>query len=334
MIQPSPLERFRGSWMRYLPLVACAAVLVYLCMFFPYAAGYRGTRVSLLVSVRKLWAFPDWQHGMLVPFIVVGLLVYKWKEIFTDPARGSAWGLPVLALGFFTYWVGFKANVYYFGFGAVQILLAGLILWFLGLAYFKRLFFFWCFFAFSWPLFFLTDTLAFKLRFVMIQLSSGFLRLVGVENMRSGTSIQSLGDPSAGLAQGDLFALDIADPCSGIRSLFALLMVSALWGYLTLDKPWQRWALFFSAAPLAVLGNFIRVLLLVFGSLVLGEDIAVGQDGGASGFHFMAGIAVFVTALGGMVAIGRFLKSGTNAFRSREVVRRVGGARTVVEDNG
>lgn len=305
----------------YLPLAILAGLWIYLVFVFAHSSGYGPDRVSLFASIKNLWRSPDWQHGALVPFIVAGLLIYQRKKIFTAEAKGSAWGLGLIVAAFFAYWAGYKTNLYYFGFGAIQVFLGGAIIWFLGWAYFRRLFFVWCFFAFTWPLYFLTDTIAFNLRLAMIRVSSSFLNLVGVANQRVGTSIQSAADFDGGIDQGALFAMDIADPCSGIRSLFALMMVSALWGYLTLTKPWQRIALFASAIPLAIFGNFVRVLLLVFGSMVFGSEIAVGVEGGTSNFHFVAGIAVFVVALGGMVLLSLILRSGWKVFQREKIVR-------------
>lgn len=312
-----------------------AALAWYLVFLFPYATGYGERRIALIGWLRSFWFAPDsdWVHGALVPFIVIGLLIHKRREICVGPAIGSWWGLPLVVAGFFFYWVGYKANVYYFGYGAVQILLGAATIWILGWAYFHRLFFIWCFCAFTWPLYFLSETLALKLRLVMIKVSAAFLNLVGVSNQQVGTSIQSPTDFDKGIAQGELFALDIADPCSGIRSLFALMMVSALWGYIALKKPWQRIVVFLSAVPLAILGNFVRVNLLVFGSLAFGTEIAVGEEGGTSNFHFIAGIAVFVVALGGMVVLGKFLQFGTKIFRKEETVRTLRGNVTA-EQNG
>ena len=300
-----------------------AGVFAYLFLFFPYASGYGEMRMRIIEAMRQLWTDPDWTHGMLMPPIVVALLIYKRKEIFIAPPEGSVWGLPVLALGFFVYWLGYKANIYYFGFAAGQILLAGAILWFLGVGYFWRLFFIWCFFAFIWPLNAVAQELqvAYHLRVVMVRFSSGFLNLIGLDNVRMGTSIQSVA--ADGVAQGEKYKLDVADPCSGIRSIFALLMVTALWGYLTLKQPWQRWVLFLSAPLLAIIGNFFRIILLVIGSLAFGTEFAIGENGGTSKFHFMAGIFVFVVALTAMVILSHFLKSGTKAFKRGHSVRTV-----------
>lgn len=311
-----------------------AGVLGYLFFVFPYASGYGDFRMRVVTAMRFLWMDPDWTHGMLVPPIVLALLIYKRKQLFATVPAGSMWGLPVLILGFFVYWIGYRANVYYFGFAAGQILLAGAILWFLGVQYFWRLFFIWCFFGFTWPLNAVAQELqvAYHLRVVMVQISSGFLNLIGMENVVVGTSIQSAATGEA--VQGSAYKLDVADPCSGIRSIFALLMVTALWGYLTLKEPWQRWVLFFSAPLLAIIGNFFRIMLLVFGSLAFGTDFAIGEEGGTSKYHFFAGIAVFVVALTAMVILSKFLKSGPKIFRRRHVVRNMGMGEKTVEETG
>lgn len=302
-----------------------AGIMGYLYFFFPYASGYGAVRVPLIVSMRHLWSEPDWTHGILVPFMVIALVIYKRKELFQQAPDGSWLGLPVLLAGFFIYWIGYKANVYYFAFGAGQILLGGIIIWFLGREYFWRLFFVWCFFSFTWPLNAVAEELriAYALRVVMVELSSSFLNLIGLDNVVMGTSIQSAPVFEEGIAQGAKYKLDVADPCSGIRSLFALMMVTALWGYLTLEKPWQRWVLFFSAPFLAVFGNFIRIMLLVVGSLAFGTEFAVGEEGGTSKYHFIAGIFVFIAALSLMVVLSHFLKSGPKIFRRAQVVRTV-----------
>lgn len=277
--------------------------------FFPYTTGYGEVRRSVLEMVSRFWrGEPDWQHGMLVPPIVF-FLIWRLRDRWASlPVKGSWVGLLCVLLSLFFYWVGYKANVLYFAMISCHALFASCILWIFGWEYLRALIFPILFLTFAWPLFFLTDTLAFQLRLIMCEFSSLFFNLIGLENLRVGTALVSASDPVAGLAQGERFALDIESPCSGLRSLFALMMVSALFGFFTLGQPWKRWMLFASSLPLAVLGNFVRLLLLVFGTLFLGSDVAVGKDGGTSAYHFLAGIAVFIVALGGMVVLAAVLR--------------------------
>ena len=176
---------------------------------------------------------------------------------------------------------------------------------------------------FAWPLIFLEESLAFQLQLLMAEISAWFLNFIGVATDRVGTALVSAADPAAGLAQGASFHLGVDGPCSGMRSLFALLMVAALYGYLTLDKNWKRLTLFALAFPLALFGNFVRIMILLFGVKTLGADVAIGaSEGEPSLYHTAAGLAVFVCALGGMVMFRKMLgQSPKAAARDRYSVR-------------
>lgn len=306
-----------------------------LFVLVPYTTGYGDVRRGVLEMVSRFWrGEADWQHGMLVPPIVAFLIWHmrdRWKPL---PVKGSWFGLVCVGFSLFLYWVGYKANVLYFAMISCHALFASSILWIFGWAYLRVLIFPVLFLTFAWPLFFLTDTLAFQLRLVMSGCSSFFLNLIGLENLRVGTSLVSASDPVAGLAQGERFALDVESPCSGLRSLFALMMVSALFGFFTLAEPWKRWLLFALSLPLAVLGNFIRLLVLVFGILLWGSDFAVGKDGGTSAYHFMAGIVVFVVALGGMAILAAAMRGKYGASRRRVRISSCGNGEGREEEEG
>jgi exosortase/archaeosortase family protein len=143
----------------------------------------------------------------------------------------------------------------------------------------------------------------------MCQLSQLFLNGIGVETLRVGTALVSAPDYAKGLAQGQKFALDVATPCSGIRSLFALMMVSALYAHLSLEKTWQKWILFLLSPALAVMGNFARMVMLTLGTILLGSAVAIGTEEHPTTFHMAAGFFVFVVALGGMVGVSRLLQA-------------------------
>jgi len=289
-------------------ILSLGAAFVGLFLLMPYTTGYGDTRRSVFTMISRFWQEPDWQHGLFVPF-VVGFLVWhlrdRWKGL---PLEGSWIGLAGVVLSLFIYWVGYKANVLYFAMIACHGLFASTILWVFGWKWVKALIFPIMFLSFTWPLFFLSETLAFQLRLIMCEFTAVFLNFVGVETLRVGTSVVSASNADAGLAQGDYFSMNIEGACSGLRSLFALIMVSALYGYFALKQPWKRWVLFASSLFFAVLGNFVRLLLLIFGSILWGEEFAIGKDGGMSNYHFLAGIAVFVVALGGMTVLVAILR--------------------------
>jgi exosortase len=76
--------------------------------------------------------------------------------------------------------------------------------------------------------------------------------LLGVETYTQGTMVLPV--------KGDWKPLSIAHGCSGIRSLMALLMISAAWAYVAKIAMWKKVLLFLSAVPLAIVGNALRVI--------------------------------------------------------------------------
>ena len=302
----SDTKTFSLQWI--IPTIATLAVAVALFFVFPYAAGYGDTLQSLYAIFYALsTAYGSWEHCLLV-FPIAAVLVYlKRKELATIPIQGSLWGLLPLVFSMLLYWIGYKTSVQYFGFIAVQVFVAGVMIFFLGLKFFKALLFPWAFLAFAWPFIFLDAEIAFPLRIKMSAICYHFLNLIGLPTLLNGTALISAPDYVKHLAAGERFQVDIADPCSGIRSLFALTMITSLYGYITLPKTWQKMALFLMAFPLAIAGNFVRILILTFGTLGFGAKFAIGSLDHPTWFHTGAGYFVYIIALGGMVLLGGLL---------------------------
>jgi exosortase len=251
---------------------------------------------------------PEWEHCWLVPLFALGLVVYRRKALAALPVSGSWLGLAALLGTLFVYWVGYLADNIYVGYAAMLGFIGSLVLWFLGWQWLKAISFPIAFLAFMFPLPFMDNFLAFPLRIFMSTVSVGFLNLIGLPCLHQGTAIVSTPDFAAGLAAGERFAVDVADPCSGIRSLFALMMVSALYGFIAMDKSWQKWAVFLASVPLAVAGNFARIIMLTIGTIALGPETAIGTLEEQTTFHMLSGFLVFAVALGGMLGVGWLLQ--------------------------
>jgi exosortase len=292
--------------------VATLGLLV-LFVFWPYQHWDFMQRSSIVGGIlRKAQQDAEWWFCLFTPFIV-GWLVWRMrKQLRQIPVAGSWWGLPFLLLAMVFYWFGYKADTAYPGYVSAQFLTLGLILTLGGTAWLQQLLFPWMFLVFTWPMIPLESLLALPLRMLTAQAAGLVLNIIGVDVIREGTGLLSAADEARELAQGQLFQLDVEEPCSGIRSLFSLLMISALYGWLSL-KTWPpRGLLFASAIPLAMLGNLVRMVLLALGSIWFGTEFAVGRniDGQQemSFFHSLAGFAVFGVALGGMFAVCTLLE--------------------------
>lgn len=299
-------------------MAASVLSVVVLYGLVKYCFGYGSIPISLSQMLWALWNdYGDWQHGMLVPFLIAWLVYRDRATLARLPVKGSAMGIAGIIISLLLYWAGFKADIQYAGFLSFQMLLASLVLWFLGWAWFRALLFPLGFMVFMWPFLFLDNFIAFPLRLAMAEISYRFLDLIGLDVIKEGSGIVSAPDPVAGLAKGERFQVDIADPCSGIRSLFALTMISAVYAHLTLRAWWSKWILFLMAVPLAVAGNFVRILMLTFGTLALGSEFAIGTIDHPSGYHMAAGFVVFGVALAGMVGIGKILGRMEHRTRTR-----------------
>ena len=285
-----------------------AVFLVLLLSVWPYQHWDFSERSSVIGGiVRKAQQDSEWWFCLVTPFIV-GWLVWRMRVTLSRlPMTGSWLGVPVLLFGMVLYWFGYKADTAYPGYLAAQLLTLGLILTLGGVGWFKQLFFPWAFLVFTWPMLPLENILAVPLRMRAAQFSGIVLNIIGVDVVREGTGLHSAANEARGLIKGQLFQLDVEEPCSGIRSLFSLMMISALYGWLSLKSWLPRGLLFATAIPLAILGNIVRMVLLALGSLWFGSEFAIGRniDGNQemSFYHSMAGFAVFGVAMAGMFAI-------------------------------
>lgn len=326
--QAAPAGKNHDGMPRLVALWSLAAVLLALFLAWPYQQWDFVRRQGILTGwVRWVSLKADWQFCLAVP-VLVGWLVWLRRDLLRGlPLQGDWRGLLPLMAGLFFFWLGYKANTGYPGFLAVQFVLAGMILLVAGMAWMRALFFAWLFLFFSWPMQPLEDSLASPLRPRTAAVAASLLRVAGVPAVNEGSILQSAPDAAHGIEIGSTFSLDVDAKCSGINSLFALMMISALLGYLALRQPRSRFILFACAIPLAVAGNVVRLLLLVAGTLMFGSEFAVGRRLGEhqemSLYHMFAGFAVFGVALAGMFALcwlfeGREMK--------RNLQRRVAGA--------
>lgn len=285
------------------PVLYSTVLFGVLLFLFPFDTGYSTERSPLGFALWSTWTTTakdaqDYSYCLLVPAIVAYFVFEKRSQLAKAPVRGSNAAIWWILLGLLLFWIGSKAGKQYFGCAGIQVLLAGTILWFWGVAVFRLLLFAWALVSFAWPLAVFDSTIAFPMRIMVSQLSYHTLNLIGFSCVRNGTAIFSAPDPATGLPLGSRFQIDIADPCSGIHSLLALMLFSALYSYFFLPRRWQQWTVFLSVLPLTIVGNVVRILLLVIGSISAGMAFAIGTNESPSWFHEACGFAVFIVVLG------------------------------------
>ena len=153
----------------------------------------------------------DYSHGWLIPFVTIAILWRQRKELAATPKSVSRVGLSVVILALLFHWLGAKAQQTRISLFGLVLLIWGIPFYFYGWQLAKRILFPCAYLIFCIPLNFL-DTLTFPLRLMATAISTSMLNGLGIAVVRSGSTIRSL---TGG------FDFDVADPCSGIRSLLA-----------------------------------------------------------------------------------------------------------------
>lgn len=247
---PGIRGRNPGPLIIWVAVAATAAVLVwFFCFEKRYGPGHVFTTLGWLLSSWN--PTTDYEHGKLIPFLILGLMAYRHKEIRAAVTPGSWWGLLSVAVGCLFYVAAYRTiqpRVAVFG---LPFILWGSAHFFWGWRLAKLL---------TFPLFFLWIAIplpTFQQATTHLQLLATAMAhhgssLLGVETYTQGTTILPV--------KGDWKPLSIAHGCSGIRSLMALLMISAAWSYMARMAMWKRILLFLSAFPLAIIGNSLRVV--------------------------------------------------------------------------
>jgi exosortase len=207
------------------------------------------------------------------------------------PAKSSKWGLFLTLFGVFVYWIGIKSAQTHTVVMSFIILLYGVPLYVFGREASRWLVFPISFLFLMVPLNFL-DRITVPLANFVTMCAAGICNTIGVEVVYRGTAIMS--------AKG-AFQFEIAEACSGIRSLVALGMVTAVYAYLTENVQWKRWAIFFASLPLAVLGNIARVTTIMLVAQAFGQNVAGGL------YHDYSSFIFFPVALLGMLVFAAML---------------------------
>lgn len=157
----------------------------------------------------------------------------------------------------------------------------------------KRMLFPALFLCFCLPLATYLDIITVHLRLFATSTAYLILKGFGADIVQKGTMV---------LTADGSFGIDVAAPCSGLRSIFALMALTAGYAYFT-QKTWlRRFALFACSIPLAVLGNVMRIISICVVALVASSEFATGF------YHDYSGYVVFLVAISCMVGCGALIQ--------------------------
>jgi len=234
---------------------------------------------------------PNFEHGIFVPLFGLFVLWQDRKKLQSIAPAPSWTGLPLVVLSLLMLVLGVLGAELFFSRVSLLILLAGLIILFQGWTFFRAVLFPWAFLILMIPIpNLILQQVTFPLQLRAAKLATGMLELVGVPVLRQGNVIVLASMP-----------LDVAEACSGIRSLLTLVTLAIIYGYLMETRKWVRVVLAVSAVPIAVAANSFRI----FGTGLL---VQYWDPDKAEGFfHAFSGWLIFVVALIMLFAVHRVI---------------------------
>src|ERR1035437_5619741 len=203
----------------------------------------------LMDMARDWWNEPAWSQGMLFPPLALCISWINRSPPFSFAATSDRRGLFWIAIACCSFILGKLASEFFMMRFAFVILLIGLVWTFWGFPRLRTLAFPFLLLASMIPLpVMVYNSLAAPLQLLASDLATRIAQGFGVSVFRDGNIIQLAG-----------VSLGVAEACSGLNSLSALIVGSLLLGYLLCSRTASRITLFAAAIPLAIGVNILHV---------------------------------------------------------------------------
>jgi exosortase len=246
---------------------------------------------DVLTDLVSDWANDDnYSHG----FLIVPLALYfAWERrdrLTAAAVQPSVVGLVVVLGSLASLVAGVLGAEFFVARVSLLGLIAGAILFLLGWTHLRILAFPLAFLLLMIPIpSIVFNQIAFPLQLFASEFGVSTMHLAGVPVLREGNVIT--------LANTHL---EVAEACSGIRSLISLLTLGIVYGYFTDRRWWVRLMIAASTIPIAIFCNGVRVAGTGILAHHYGAETALGF------FHTFSGWIVFVLAfllLGGVMTV-------------------------------
>ncbi len=234
---------------------------------------------------------PDFSHGFFIPIISLYFLWERIDRLNNLPVAPKNSGVVVILLGLIMLLVGNLGAESFTTRLSFLIVLSGIVLFMLSWDHFKTLLFPIAFLLFMIPIpSILLQKITFPMQLFAANVATTSLQQIGIPVLREGNIIH--------LAST---SLEVAEACSGIRSLISLLALGTVFAYFTRKSFWQRLILVLSCFPIAIIVNALRVSATGILADYYGMTVAGGF------FHGFSGYLLFLVALALLATLGFFL---------------------------
>lgn len=256
------------------------------------AVGFAVLYWPIFVKLVHDWYYDDnYSHGFLIIPIAVYLAWERRERLMAIPARSSIFGLVVVMGSIGVLLAGILGSELFLTRISIVGAVVGTVLFMYGWKTLRTLAFPLAFLLLMIPIpAIIFNQIAFPLQLLASRFGEASMSLAGVPVLREG-NVLILANTT----------LEVAEACSGIRSLVSLLTLAIVLGYFADRRIWVRVLVAISAVPVAVITNGLRVA---------GTGIAAHQFGPAAAegfFHEFSGWLVFVAAFALMLGIQQLI---------------------------
>jgi len=232
----------------------------------------------LYTSLVSTWLnHSDNSHGILVPLVSAYFIWQKRAQLKKAEIFPSNWGLLILGLSMVLYLLSYAGSVAVAARAMIVFSLVGLVQFTLGKKVLSTILFPLLFLLFMVPV---PDSIlalvSLPLQLFATQVSTFVIQAFSIPAYREGNMVYFANTQ-----------LEVAEACSGIRSIISYGMLSVIFAYL-LDKGWyRRIFLLVSTVPLALFANIVRISGTGVLAHFYGDKVARGF------LHEFSGLAVF-----------------------------------------
>ncbi|MBN2321707.1 MAG: exosortase/archaeosortase family protein [Acidobacteria bacterium] len=227
------------------------------------------------------WSIDDnYSHGFLIVPIAL-YFVWERRERIKEAERNPSWlGLVILLGSLATLLAGILGSELFLTRISILGTIAGIILFIFGWKHFKILLLPVAFLLLMIPIpSIIFNQVAFPLQLLASRFGEAALIIIQIPVLREGNVIH-LANTS----------LEVAEACSGIRSLISLLTLGIVYGYFVDSRLWVRIVLAIGTIPIAIAANGFRVAGTGVAAHYYGAQAAEGF------FHSFSGWIIFIVA--------------------------------------
>jgi exosortase len=246
-----------------------------------------GAYLPVLIKLVNQWSTDDdVSHGFFVPVVAAYIAWTRREALLNLEWKPAWWGIGILVWAGLQGYLGMLGAELFLQRTAFLLSLLGMLLILGGTALVRELLFPLLLLPFMIPLpTVIYNSITFPLQLFASAVAEQSLEILNVPVLRDGNILYLASQP-----------LNVAEACSGIRSLLSLSFLSLVYAYFFDRKVWMRWVLLIATIPIAIIANSARVTL----TGVLSEiDTSLAEGF----FHEVEGWVIFVVALVMMVMV-------------------------------